>query len=267
MSKTIGFIGCGNMGSAMVGGMIKSGNIDKKNIFIFDHSSKKSSYLKEIYGINIVKSNKEIASECEIIILSVKPNIYKEVIEEIRDIVDEKKIVVTIAAGQTIADVEKMFNKPVRIIRTMPNTPALVGEGMSALCKNELATKEDLEDIKVLFESFGEAEIIKEDLIDAFIAVSGSSPAYVFMFIEALADGAVLEGMPRDKAYKMACQAVLGSAKMVMESGEHPGKLKDNVCSPGGTTIEAVAELESKGFKSAVISAMRKCAHKSRYMK
>ncbi|MCM1990940.1 pyrroline-5-carboxylate reductase [Oceanirhabdus seepicola] len=267
MCKKIGFIGCGNMGSAMVGGMIKSGNIDKNNVIIFDRSTEKTSSLKERYGINVGKSSVDIASASDIIILSVKPNIYKDVIEEIKGIIDENKIIVTIAAGQKITDVEKMFKKPVKIIRTMPNTPALVGEGMSALCKNQLATEQDLEEIKEIFECFGEAEVIKEDLIDAFIAVSGSSPAYVFMFIEALADGAVLEGMPRDKAYKMACQAVLGSAKMVMESNEHPAKLRDNVCSPGGTTIEAVAELESKGFKSAVISAMRKCAHKSRYMK
>ena len=267
MDKMIGLIGCGNMGSAMVGGMIKSGNIDKKNIIVFDRNTEKSSYLKELYGINVGKSNMDVVSVSDIIILGVKPNIYKDVIYEIKDIVDDNKIIVTIAAGQNINDVENMFNKPVRIIRTMPNTPALVGEGMSALCKNELATEKDLEKIKELFECFGEAEVIKEDLIDAFIAVSGSSPAYVFMFIEALADGAVLEGMPRDKAYKMAAQAVLGSAKMVLESNEHPAKLKDNVCSPGGTTIEAVAELKSKGFQSAVISAMRKCAHKSRYMK
>lgn len=266
MEKIIGFIGCGNMGQAMMGGIINSKIIAPKNIIMSDQSEKRLEAASEKYGINTTTDNIEAASKADILILSVKPNIYSIVIEEIKDCVKNDVVIVTIAAGQRIVDVEKMFGKEVKIIRTMPNTPALVGEGISALCSNKNASKEDLNEIRKIFESFGKTEILKESLIDAFIAVSGSSPAYVFIFIEAMADAAVLEGIPRDKAYKMAAQAVLGSAKMVLETGKHPGELKDMVCSPGGTTIEAVAELEERGFRSAVISAMRSCANKGKEM-
>lgn len=266
MSKTIGFIGCGNMGQAMIGGIINSKAFEPKNVMVSDQSDERLKKVEEQLGIITTKDNERIAKEADIIVLSVKPNIYPIVIEQIKNNLKENVIIVTIAAGQKIDNVQQMFGKEVKIIRTMPNTPALVGEGMSALCRNDIATDEDLLEIKKIFECFGKAEIIKESLIDAFIAVSGSAPAYVFMFIEAMADAAVLEGMPRDKAYKMASQAVLGSAKMVLETGKHPGALKDAVCSPGGTTIEAVTELEEKGFRAAVISAMRKCAEKSMEM-
>ena len=146
----------------------------------------------------------------------------------------------------------------------MPNTPALVGEGITAVCKNSLVNKEEFSYIMSLLSSFGLAEEISENLMDVVVSVSGSSPAYVFMFIEAMADAAVLDGMPRDKAYKFAAQAVLGSAKMVIETGKHPGELKDMVCSPAGTTIEAVRILEEKGFRSSVIEAMKACTDKSR---
>ncbi len=159
-----------------------------------------------------------------------------------------------------------MFGKRIKIVRVMPNTPALVGEGMAAICPNDLVSKEETEEVISIFESFGKAEIVEEKLMDSVTAVSGSSPAYVYMFIEAMADAAVLEGMPRDKAYKFAAQAVLGSAKMVLETGMHPGALKDMVCSPGGTTIKAVATLEKHGFRNAIIEAMRDCAIKSKEM-
>ena len=175
-----------------------------------------------------------------------------------------KKLVVSIAAGISLDIIESFLGKDKRIIRVMPNTPALVGEGMAGLSPNELVSDEEAELVKKLFESFGKAEIVPEKLQDAVCGISGSSPAYVFMFIEAMADGAVAEGMPRAQAYKFAAQAVLGSAKMVLETGKHPGELKDAVCSPGGTTIEAVAALEQAGFRSAVIDAERICIDKSR---
>lgn len=148
----------------------------------------------------------------------------------------------------------------------MPNTPALVGEGMSALCPNKNVTNEELEEIKKIFQCFSKVEVIEEVHMDTVTALTGSSPAYVFMFIEALADGAVLKGLPRDKAYKMAAQAVYGSAKMVLETGKHPGSLKDDVCSPGGTTIEAVYVLEKGGMRATVIEAMEKCVDKAKNM-
>ena len=188
-------------------------------------------------------------------------------IEEILSMqLDDKKIIVTIAAGVTLTDVEEWFNKDVKIVKTMPNTPALVGEAMTAICANKNVTKDELNIITSIFNSFGKSEILEEKYFHAFTALCGSSPAYVYMFIEAMADAAVKQGLPRDKAYKMASQAVLGSAKMVLETKENPGKLKDNVCSPGGTTIEAVIELERQGFRNAVISAIEKCEEKSRNM-
>ena len=161
---------------------------------------------------------------------------------------------------------EEWLGDDAKIIRTMPNTPALVGEAMSAVCPNKNISKEELEYCKKIFESFGECVELEEKYFDGFIAVAGSSPAYVYMFIEAMADGAVKLGIPRTKAYKMAAQSVLGSAKMVLETGKHPGELKDSVCSPAGTTIEAVAELEKLGFRNSVIQAMDKCAEKSKNM-
>ena len=146
----------------------------------------------------------------------------------------------------------------------MPNTPALVGEGMTGVCVNKLVTEEELEQVMVLLRSFGRAELIPEHLMDAVVGVSGSSPAYVFLFLEALADAAVAEGMPRKQAYEFAAQSVLGSAKMVLETGRHPGELKDMVCSPGGTTIEAVAVLEKEHMRSAVIEAARACVRKAK---
>ena len=171
-------------------------------------------------------------------------------------------MIVSIAAGKTIAAIEDSFGKPVKLVRAMPNTPALVGEAMSALCVNQNVTPEELKEVQALFNSFGKSEVISESLI----GVSGSSPAYVYMFIEAMADAAVADGMPRAQAYKFAAQSVYGSAKMVLETGKHPGELKDAVCSPAGTTIEAVAALEAGGFRNTVISAQRACSQKSRDM-
>ena len=266
MNKVVGFIGAGNMGQAIVGGIIKSGLITSNNIIMSDLYVPSLDSAKEKYKIQVTTNNKEVATKSNILILAVKPNLYDTVIDEIKDIVKEDVLIVTIAAGMSIESTEKSFVRNLKIIRTMPNTPALVGEGMTAICSNKLVTKEEVNEIATLLSSFGEVEVVSEKLIDAVTSVSGSSPAYVYMFIEAMADGAVLQGMPRDKAYKFAAQTVLGSAKMVLETGLHPGVLKDMVCSPGGTTIEAVAELEARGLRSSVISAMNKCYEKSQKM-
>ena len=266
MNKKIGFIGCGNMGQAMIGGIVKSGITTPENIIVSDMNENFLTSVKNKYNINTTTNNTEVSSFSDILILSVKPNIYENVIKEIAPTVKENVLIVTIAAGISIDFVEKTFAKAIKVIRTMPNTPALVGEGMSALSKNDKVTEEELKEVISIFESFGKAEVIDERLMDSIPAISGSSPAYVFMFIEALADGAVLRGMPRDKAYKFAAQAVLGSAKMVLETGEHPGALKDKVCSPGGTTIDAVYSLEKNNFRGAVISAMESCTKKAMEM-
>lgn len=263
MNKTIGFIGCGNMGTAMIGGIIKANIVTSDKITVADLNEKNLKETKLRYGINITTDNREVAKNTDILILSVKPNLYPIVINEIKDHIKEQAIIVTIAAGKDIRSTEDMFGRKVKVVRVMPNTPALVGEGMSAICANEVVTKEEIGEVATIFESFGKAEMVSEKLMDVVTAVSGSSPAYAYMFIEAMADAAVLDGMPRNQAYKFAAQAVLGASKMVLETGIHPGALKDMVCSPGGTTIEAVATLEEKGLRTAVIAAMRNCTKKS----
>ncbi|WP_319371857.1 pyrroline-5-carboxylate reductase [uncultured Ilyobacter sp.] len=266
MNKKIGFIGCGNMGEAILGGILSSGILKGENIWVSELSSDRLSELSKKYGVNITNDGKEVVKNSDIFIIAVKPNIYPVVLEDIKELVDSTKTVVTIAAGVTIASVENIIGSDKRIIRTMPNTPALVAEGMTSISHNDMVSLENLEEIKTIFGSFGKSEVLSEYLIHSVTAVSGSSPAYVFMFIEALADGAVLQGMPRDKAYQFAAQSVLGAAKMVLETGKHPGALKDAVCSPGGTTIEAVKVLEEEGFRNSVIKAVEACAKKSKMM-
>ena len=263
MNKNIGFIGCGNMAQAMLGGIITSKLTEAKNVIVSDPYEASLIKVKEKYGLNITQDNLEVAKNSDILVIAVKPNMYVKVIKEVKDVVSDDIVIVTIGAGISIETVEKAFGKDMKIIRTMPNTPALVGEGMSAICYNERITEEDLAPVVQIFDSFGKSEIFEEKYLDAIPAISGSSPAYVFMFIEAMADGAVLQGIPRDKAYKMAAQAVLGAAKMVLETGEHPGVLKDRVCSPGGTTIDAVYTLEKNNFRGTVISAMEACTEKA----
>ena len=266
MNKIIGFIGCGNMGKAMLGALVKSNDIKIGNIIVSTKSEESKQNINKEFKVKGTTNNKEIAEVADILILAVKPYLYKSVIEEIKDLIKKETVVISIAAGINICQIEEWFDKEVKVIKTMPNTPALVGEGMSAICKNQNINDEELEYVCNLYKLFGEYEILEEKDFHGFIALCGSSPAYVFMFIEAMADAAVKLGIPRAKAYKMAEQSILGSAKLALETGKHPGELKDMVCSPGGTTIEAVAELEKTGFRNSVISAMEKCADKSKNM-
>ncbi|MHC6178917.1 pyrroline-5-carboxylate reductase [Clostridium sp. JNZ X4-2] len=263
MSKIIGFIGCGNMGQAMIGGIINAKLVAPGNIIVGDLNEKSLEKAAQNYGIKITTDNNEVAENADILVLSVKPNLYPIVIKGIKNTVKENVTIVTIAAGKSLKSTEEAFGRKLKVVRVMPNTPALVGEGMAAICPNDKVSKEEIEEILHIFESFGRGEIVSEKLMDVVTSVSGSSPAFVYVFIEAMADAAVLDGMPRNQAYKFAAQAVLGSAKMVLETKEHPGVLKDMVCSPGGTTIEGVAALEEKGFRNAVISAVRKTTQKS----
>lgn len=266
MNKRIGFIGTGNMGGAIIGGIIASSLVKPGDIIASDINENSLKDLKAKYGIETGPDNIEAVKKSDILFLAVKPNVLPAVIAEIKDCVNENQIVVSIAAGQSIKSIEAFFEKRVKLVRIMPNTPALVGEGMTAISSNDYASKEEVELVVEICNSFGKSEIIGEDLMDAVIGVSGSSPAYVYMFIEALADAAVAEGLPRAQAYKFAAQTVLGSAKMVLDTDKHPGALKDMVCSPGGTTIDAVIELENRAFRSAVIQGARKAAEKSRMM-
>lgn len=262
----IGFIGAGNMGSAMIGGICASGLITPSQIIASDYLPATLNRLKDAYGICTTIFNEEVAATSDILFLAVKPNKFSEILPSLAPSLKDNCLVVSIAAGQSIHTIETLLGQNVKIIRAMPNTPALVGEGMSALCCNDTVTENELSYVKRLFECFGQAEIVSESMIDTVVGVSGSSPAYVYMFIEAMADAAVADGMPRTMAYKFAAQSVLGAAKMVLETGTHPAALKDAVCSPGGTTIEAVAALESGGFKGTIINAQRACVQKSKDM-
>ncbi|WP_167958905.1 pyrroline-5-carboxylate reductase [Anaerosporobacter faecicola] len=260
----LGFIGCGNMAKAMMGGIIKNNIVEDADIMVSDLNNSALENAKNMYNVQTTNNNINVVKFADLVVLSVKPQFYATVINEIKDSVTEDHIIITIAPGQTLGSLGKAFGEDRKIVRTMPNTPALVGEGITAMCCNKNVTKEEEAVVLSILSGFGKAEVVSENLMDAVVGVSGSSPAYVFMFIEALADGAVAAGMPRDKAYTFAAQAVLGSAKMVLETGKHPGELKDMVCSPAGTTIEAVRVLEKEGLRSSVMEAVKACIEKAR---
>lgn len=260
----LGFIGLGNMAKAMLGGMLSKGLVTPQQVIGSCKTKETAAKVQEELGIRTTLDNREAAQEADILILAIKPQFFTEVIPQIKDLVREDTLVISIAAGKTIAFIEEQFGRPIKLIRCMPNVAALVGESCTSVSANERVTVEQLEQALLLINSFGKAIEVPERLIDAVVGVSGSSPAYVFIFIEAMADAAVAAGMPRKQAYEFAAQAVLGSAKMVLETGMHPAALKDMVCSPGGTTIAAVKVLEQKGMRAAVMDAMEACIEKSR---
>ena len=260
----LGFIGCGNMAGAIIRGIIASGAVQAQEIIGADLSEAARDRISRESGICVTADNAEVVEKARIVFLTVKPQYLEEVIFGIRDKADPDQLFVSIAAGRSVSWIEERFGDyPVRLVRLMPNTPALVGEGMTAACCNNRVTAQEMEEVCGLCRAFGQVEQVGENLFDVVTAVSGSSPAYVFMFIEAMADAAVQGGMPRAMAYKFASQAVLGSARMVLETGKHPGELKDMVTSPAGTTIEAVRVLEKEGFRSAVFECVKACAEKS----
>lgn len=262
----IGFIGCGNMASAMLNGILKCGEFAREELIASAKSDKTREKIEKEFGINKAETNRQVVDFADVIFLAVKPQFLEGVLEEIRGSVRPEQIFISIAPGKTLQWLKERLGENTKIVRTMPNTPAMVGEGMTALCVNELVTEEETALAVKLCDSFGKTEVVSEHLMDAVVGVSGSSPAYVFMFLEAMADAAVADGMPRNQAYKFAAQSVLGSAKLMLETGKHPGELKDMVCSPGGTTIQAVRVLEEKGFRSAVIEAQTECVKKARGM-
>lgn len=261
----LGFIGCGNMASAMIGGIIKKGIASGDEIIASGRSEATARRIASL-GIRRAENNRQVVQTSQVIILAVKPQYYQEIIGEIRDLASPEKIFVSIAPGKTLAWLGNLFQKPVKLVRAMPNTPAQVGEGMSALTPGDQVSPDEARLVAQIFQGFGQAELVSESLQNAVVGVSGSAPAYIFMLIEAMADAAVAEGMPRSQAYRFASQSVLGSAKMVLDTGIHPGELKDMVCSPAGTTIEAVRTLEEKGFRSSVMEAIRVCCAKGRSM-
>ena len=261
----VGFIGLGNMAGAMIGGLLK-GKINKKDVLGFDVNEKLAADRAKEYGITITQDNKTLVEKADYIVIAVKPQFVTPVLQEINDSLSSKKVVISIVAGKTLEYLMTYITKTEKIVRCMPNTAALVGAAITAVTPTDKVSKTELKNALGIIESFGKADIVSEKLMDAVTGVSGSAPAYVFMFIEAMADAAVLEGMPRSQAYEFASNAVYGSAKLMIETGKHPGELKDMVCSPMGTTIQAVKVLEENNFRGTVMDAVIAASERSKQL-
>jgi len=264
VDKSIGFVGAGNMGGAIIKGLLSAGTHSPSELIVSDYSERVIRDLKSSFPGIRTSSNNVNPAAASVIILAVKPQIYKNVVQEIRDMVQPEAIMVSIAAGLSIEKLARWFNRDVKIVRAMPNMPALVREGMTALCRNQKVSDEEFQTVRGIFDAVGKCIILPENLMNAYTALAGSSPAWIFVLIEALADGAVREGISRSTAYEVASRVVAGSARLVSESDLHPAVLKDKICSPGGTTIEALTALESAGFRSAIIQAVYASAARAR---
>lgn len=264
MSK-IGFIGAGNMAEALIRGLITSRLYGKKDIIISDISKHRESLISKNYGVTKCKNNSELAELSDIIVLSVKPNNIGSVVKDISSVLSAKNILISIAAGIPTSSIKKALQKNVKVVRVMPNTPALVLEGASAIFFPNRMNNNDRKKVTKIFDAIGKAyEVDKESLMDGITALSGSGPAFVALFIEAMADAGVKTGLPRQLALSLASQTVLGTAKMIIEENIHPAVLKDRVSSPAGTTIEGLNQLELNGFRGTVISAVEAAAERSR---
>ena len=264
LDEKIAFLGGGNMAEALIKGLIAAGTATHEQILVTDISVDRLEHLRKSYGIIIQKSNPEAAREAGIILLSVKPQVVEKVLGEIAPVVDGKKLVISIAAGIAIAKIEKALKDGSRVVRVMPNTPALVLAGAAALAGGKNATADDLGLVQSIFNSVGRSAVVDEKLMDAVTGLSGSGPAYVFMIIDALSDAGVKAGLPRQLALELAAQTVYGAAKMVLETKEHPGKLRDMVTSPGGTTIEGLHALEKGKLRATIINAVEAATERSR---
>ncbi len=262
--KKIAILGSGNMGEALVKGLLRSGKASAEALLCADPRPERREEIQKRYGVHVTADNRAAAAQADVIVIAVKPQIIDVLLDEIAPAVDAKKLVISIAAGVPIAALARKLGAGVRIIRTMPNTPALVGAGATALARGPHATEGDLEQALSLFEAVGVAVVVEEHLLDAVTGLSGSGPAFVFMAIEALADGGVKVGLARPIAMALAAQAVMGSAKLVLETGDHPGRLKDQVTSPGGTSIAGVHALEQHGFRAALIAAVEAATKRSK---
>ena len=261
----IGFIGAGNMGYPLLRGAVNV--FGAEQVIVRCAHEEKNERLKQELGVYAAKDLKDLARQAEILVLAVKPQFFDEILSEIKNDIGGNQVIISMAPGVTMEYLRKISGNA-GVIRTMPNTPAQVGEGMTAICFGEYPIAENQKETVIrLFEGVGKVVLLPERLMDASIIASGSSPAFLYLFMEALADGAVKYGIPRELAYEMVAQTMVGAGKMLLETKEHPGKLKDNVCSPGGTTIAGVAALEENGFRNAVIKACDACYDKALSMK
>jgi len=264
LGKSVVFLGTGNMAEALLKGLLREGTADPEEIVCAEPRPERREEIANRYGVEVTGDNRAAAAEGDLIILSVKPQVVGAVLAEIAPAIDAAKLVVSIAAGVSIATLARALPAGTRIIRTMPNTPALVGAGATALARGPHASEADLTVARALFEAVGTVVVVEEPLLDGVTGLSGSGPAYVFLAIEALADGGVKVGLPRPAAVALAAQTVMGAARLVLETGRHPGELKDMVTSPGGTTIAGVHALEARSFRAALIEAVEASARRSR---
>ncbi len=263
MQQKIGFIGGGNMGEALIKGILKSGVSSRQAVFVSDIRSDRLKALQKSYGIKVCKDNLTAASQADIIILCVKPQNMEAMLSGLAPAVSGRHLIISVAAGIATDFISRHFKSSIPVIRVMPNTPALIGEGASALCKGRNATDSHLKLAQGIFSAVGKVVIVDESLMDAVTGLSGSGPAYVFLFIEALADAGVKMGLSRQVALLLATQTCLGSAKMIAETGEHPAKLRDMVTSPGGTTISGLHKLEAGRLRSALMDAVEAATKRS----
>ncbi len=251
------------MAEALIKGLVK-GTFPAEQIVVSEPSAERRRLLQERYGVSFANDNRELVGECPLLLLAIKPQLLAVVADDFPAAFKGDRLLVSILAGVTTATLEGYFDGKPRVVRAMPNTPALVGEGATALCPGRFASADDLVAARHIFEAVGCVVQVGEGQMDAVTGLSGSGPAYVFTVIEALADGGVREGLPRDTALNLAVQTVLGAAKLVRESGEHPALLRDKVCSPGGTTIAAVQALEDRGLRGALMAAVAAASRRSR---
>src|SRR5512146_1124778 len=247
LGKTIAFLGAGNMAEALVKGLLRANVAEPREIVCSDRREERGPELVQRYGVRFTPSNREAVEQAEVVVLSVKPQIMNKLLDEIAPVLNERKV-----------------GHGIRIVRTMPNTPALVGAGATALVAGVHATQDDLHQARSLFDAVGKTVVVDEPLLDAVTGLSGSGPAYIFLVIEALSDAGVKVGLPRATAQDLAAQTVLGSAKLLLETGEHPGRLKDQVTSPGGTAIAGLHTLEAGGLRTTLMNAVEAATKRSR---
>ena len=263
LNKKLAVIGAGKIGAAIVRGAVKADLVSKDQILASDVSEALRQAAERELGIKTTSDNKAACAFADIVVLAVKPQILDGVVDEIANTIGNAKLVVSVAAGVPIARIEEGLNSGARVVRVMPNIPCVVGAGASCYAGGTHASPADLDDVAAILKSFGSASIVEEKYLDAVTGLSGSGPAYVFMFIEALADGGVQAGLSREVALQLARQTVYGAALLAIESGKHPGELKDEVASPGGTTIAGIYALEEKAFRGTVMDAVVQATRRS----
>ena len=264
ITQRIGIVGAGKMGEALVSGLLNSKSTTISKLKASDVRRERRDYVKEAYGISCYSDNSELVKESDLLILAIKPGDMRGVLEQIREGLTIKHLVISIAAGIRADFISKMLPEGVQIIRAMPNNPAMVGEGMTVLAPRANVSKENLQIASEVFSSIGKVVVLEEKLLDAVTGLSGSGPAYFFLIIDALAEAGVKEGVPREVAVLLAAQTCVGSGKMVIETGEKPGELIKRIATPGGTTVKGLAELEKGEVKSSFIKAVEKAAQRSR---